>query len=92
MFKNIFISLLLLLIGTFFTNFYKNKSKNLEIKIIEKKKNILDLKKSNDIELKENVYLKSPENIKRLADQFLDKDYLFFEKSNIEYLSLNEKK
>jgi|TARA_A100001037_G_C15006867_1_gene569788 hypothetical protein len=92
MFKNIFISLLLLLIGTFITNFYKNKSKNFEIKIIEKKKNILDLKKSNDIELKENVYLKSPENIKRLADRFLDKDYLFFEESNIEYLSLNEKK
>lgn len=92
MFKNILISLFLLLIGTSITNFYKNKSKNLEMKLIEKKKNILDLKIKNDIERKENVYLKSPENIKRLANQFLSKDYLYYEKSNIKYLDLNEKK
>jgi len=92
MFKNILISLFLLLIGTSITNFYKNKSKNLEMKLIEKKKNILDLKIKNDIERKENVYLKSPENIKRLANQFLSKDYLYYEESNIKYLDLNEKK
>ena len=38
MFKNIFLSLFLLIIGTSITNFYKNKSKDLEIKLDIKKK------------------------------------------------------
>ena len=38
MFKNFFFSLILLIFGTFFTSIYKNKSKILEEKIIEKKK------------------------------------------------------
>ena len=77
MFKNIFLSLLLLIIGTSITNFYKNKSKDLEIKLDLKRKNILELRKINNLELKENVYLKSPENIQKLANKFLDKDYIF---------------
>jgi len=92
MFKNLFISLSILLFGSFFTNFYKNKSKDLENKINEKKKIIYDLKISNEIEIKENIYLKSPENIKRLASKYLDNKYIFFEKKNIDYLRINEKK
>ncbi len=92
MFKNIFFSLILLIIGTSITNFYKNKSKDLEDKLDIKKKNILELKKINNLELKENVYLKSPENVKKLADKFLDKDYIFFKKDNIELLKIDEKK
>ena len=34
MFKNILLSLFLLIIGTSITNFYKNKSKDLEDKLI----------------------------------------------------------
>ena len=78
MFKNIFLSLFLLIIGTSITNFYKNKTKNLEDKLDLKKKNILELRKINNLELKENVYLKSPGNIQKLADKYLGKDYIFF--------------
>ena len=92
MLKNIFISLFLIIIGTSTTNFYKKKTKDLENKLNKKKQEILELRKSNNIEFKENVYLKSPENIRRLAEKFLDKNYIFFEKKNIEYLEVNEKK
>ena len=92
MFKNIFLSLFLLIIGTSITNFYKNKSKDLEIKLDIKKKNILELRKINNLELKENVYLKSPENIQKLANKFLDKDYIFFKNENIEHFEIDEKK
>ena len=92
MFKNIFLSLFLLIIGTSITNFYKNKSKDLESKLDIKNKNILKLRKDNNLELKENVYLKSPENIQKLANKFLDKDYIFFKNDNIEFFNIDEKK
>jgi len=92
MFKKLFLSLILLIFGTFFTSIYKNKSKILEEKIIEKKKIIYELKKSNELELKENIFLKSPENIEKLANKYLGKDYIFFDKKKIEYLEINEKK
>ena len=92
MFKNIFLSLFLLIIGTSITNFYKNKSKDLESKLDIKNKNILKLRKDNNLELKENVYLKSPENIQKLANKFLSKDYIFFKNDNIEFLNIDEKK
>ena len=57
-----------------------------------KKKNILELRKINNLELKENVYLKSPENIQKLANKFLDKDYIFFKNEDIEFLVIDEKK
>ena len=92
MFKNIFFSLFLLIIGTSITNFYKNKTKDLEDKLVIKKKNILELRKINNLELKENVYLKSPGNIQKLADKYLGKDYIFFNNENIEYFEIDEKK
>lgn len=92
MFKSFIIPLILLVFGISFTSFYKNKSKNLEEKIAKKKGDIYELRKSNELELKENIFLKSPENIKKLANEYLDKDYIFFEKKNIEYLEINEKK
>jgi len=92
MFKKFLLSLILLIFGTFFTSIYKNKSKILEEKIIEKKKIIYELKKSNELELKENIFLKSPENIEKLANKYLSKDYIFFDKKKIEYLEINEKK
>ena len=92
MFKKFLLSLILLIFGTFFTSIYKNKSKILEEKIIEKKKIIYELKKSNELELKENIFLKSPENIEKLANKYLNKDYIFFDKKKIEYLEINEKK
>ena len=92
MFKNIFFSLFLLIIGTSITNFYKNKTKDLEDKLDIKKKNILDLRKINNLELKENVYLKSPGNIQKLANKYLGKDYIFFKNENIEYFEIDEKK
>ena len=92
MFKNIFISLFILILSSFFTNFYKNQSKDLENKINEKNQKIYELKKNNDIEIKENIFLKSPENIKKLADRYLDKNYIIFDSKNIEYLKIDEKK
>ena len=92
MFKNIFFSLFLLIIGTSITNFYKNKTKDLEDKLVIKKKNILELRKINNLELKENVYLKSPGNIRKLANKYLGKDYIFFKNANIEYFEIDEKK
>ena len=92
MFKNIFFSLFLLIIGTSITNFYKNKTKDLEDKLDIKKKNILELRKINNLELKENVYLKSPGNIQKLADKYLGKDYIFFNNENIEYFEIDKKK
>ena len=41
--------------------------------------------------MKENVYLKSPENIQKLANKFLGKDYIFFNNENIEYFEIDEK-
>lgn len=78
--------------GTSFTSFYKNKSKELENQINTKKKNIFELKKIRNLELKENVYLKSPENIQKLADKYLSKDYLYFNNEDIEFLVIDEKK
>ncbi|MAD13889.1 MAG: hypothetical protein CMI99_02930 [Pelagibacteraceae bacterium] len=92
MFKNILISLLLLIMGTTFTSFYKNKSKELENQLNIKKKNIFELKKIKNLELKENVYLKSPENIQKLADKYLGKDYIYFNNEDIEFLVIDEKK
>ncbi|MEL0177050.1 MAG: hypothetical protein VW810_01990 [Pelagibacteraceae bacterium] len=92
MFKNILISLFILILGSFFTNVYKNQSKDLENKINEKNQKIYELKKNNDIEIKENIFLKSPENIKKLADRYLDKNYIIFDSKNIEYLKIDEKK
>ena len=92
MFKNILLSLFLLIIGTSITNFYKNKSKDLEVELDKKKKNILELRKINNLELKENVYLKSPGNIQKLANKYLGKDYIFFKNENIEYFKIDEKK
>ena len=92
MFKNILISLLLLIIGTTFTSFYKNKSKELENQLNIKKKNIFELKKIKNLELKENVYLKSPENIQKLADKYLSKNYIYFNNEDIEFLVIDEKK
>ena len=92
MFKNILISLLLLIVGTTFTSFYKNKSKELENQLNIKKKNIFELKKIKNLELKENVYLKSPENIQKLADKYLGKDYIYFNNEDIEFLVIDEKK
>jgi len=92
MFKNIFFSLFLLIIGTSITNFYKNKTKDLEDKLDIKNKNILELRKINNLELKENVYLKSPENIQKLANKYLGKDYIFFKNENIEHFEIDEKK
>ena len=92
MFRNILISLFLLIMGTSFTSFYKNKSKELENQINTKKKNIFELKKIKNLELKENVYFKSPENIQKLADKYLSKDYLHFNNEDIEFLVTDEKK
>ena len=92
MFKNILISLLLLIMGTTFTSFYKNKSKELENQLNTKKKKIFELKKIKNLELKENVYLKSPENIQKLADKYLGKDYIYFNNEDIEFLVIDEKK
>ena len=92
MFKNFIIPMILLFFGVFFTSLFKNKSKNLEEKIAKKKEVIYELRKSNELELKENIFLKSPENVKKLANEYLGKDYIFFEKKNIEYLEVNEKK
>ena len=78
--------------GTTFTSFYKNKSKELENQLNIKKKNIFELKKIKNLELKENVYLKSPENIKKLADKYLVKDYIYFNNEDIEFLVIDEKK
>jgi hypothetical protein len=78
--------------GTTFTSFYKNKSKELENQLNTKKKNIFELKKIKNLELKENVYLKSPENIQKLADKYLGKDYIYFNNEDIEFLVIDEKK
>lgn len=91
MFKNIFISLTILIIASFLTSYYKKQSKDFVSQIEEKKKSIFKLKQSINLEMKESIFLKSPENIKKLANKYLEKDYIFFDKKNIEYININEK-
>ena len=42
--------------------------------------------------MKENVYLKSPENIQKLANKYLGKDYIFLTNDKIEFFEINEEK
>ena len=69
MFKSFIIPLILLVFGVSFTNFYKNKSKNLEEKIAKKKEVIYELRKSNELEIKDLLYKYfSKDTIQRLGE------------------------
>ena len=92
MVKKFFLLIFIIFIGTFFTNLLKNKTKELDQKIILKKDDIFELKKNNDSEIKENIFLKNPERIKLLAEKYLSKDYIFYNKSNIKELEISENK
>ena len=92
MVKKFFLLIFIIFFGTFFTNFLKNKTKDLDQKIILKKDDIFELKKNNESEIKENIFLKNPERIKLLAEKYLGEDYIFYNKSNIKEFRISENK
>ena len=92
MVKKFFLLIFIIFFGTFFTNFLKNKTKELDQKIILKKDDIFELKKNNESEIKENIFFKNPERIKLLAEKYLSEDYIFYNKPNIKEFRISENK
>jgi len=85
--KKIIIMCSLIIFGTIFISFIKNKTKEIEnqILILNKENEELIIKLKN--EKLENDYLSSPEKIKELAKKFLPKDYVEINKSQFKYLN-----
>jgi len=79
----------LIIFGTFLTMLVKSKTLDIEKEIMMLSKEQIELNEKIKHEKLEQGYLSSPEKIKKLADQYLSKDYLQLDKSKIIYL--NEK-
>lgn len=89
MFKRYFISFFLLLLGLASIHFLKNETRELEVKIEKKTKNILKLKEELEIQKVEFGYLSNPKRIEELAKKYLSQDYILLFPNQ---LIINEKK
>ena len=76
MFRKYSITLVFFLIGLVSIHFLKNETRELEVKIEKKTKNILKLKENLDIQKIEFSYLSNPQRIAELAKTYLSKDYI----------------
>ena len=89
MFNKYLFSAIFLMLGLTSIHFLKNETRELEIKISEKRKSILNLKEDLEIAKVEFAYLSSPERITKLAKIYLPKDYISLFPNQ---LIINEKK
>ena len=73
-----------------FTSLIKNNTRSVEKKLLNIRKDILQLNfQLNDAKL-ELEYLKTPQNLKNLSKTFFDDDFSYYKVSNIETLILNK--
>jgi len=89
MFRKYLATLVFLLLGLASIHFLKNETRELEVKIEKKTKNISDLKEDLEIQKVEFGYLSNPQRISELAKTYLSKDYISLFPNQ---LALDEKK
>jgi hypothetical protein len=76
MFRKYLATLVFLLLGLASIHFLKNETRELEVKIEKKTKNISDLREDLEIQKVEFGYLSNPQRISELAKTYLSKDYI----------------
>ena len=76
MFRKYSVTLFFLLLGLVSIHFLKNETRELEVKIEKKTKNILNLMEDLEIQKVEFGYLSNPQRISKLAKKYLSKDYI----------------
>ena len=76
MFRKYLVTLVFLLLGLASIHFLKNETRELEVKIEKKTKNISDLREDLEIQKVEFGYLSNPQRISELAKTYLSKDYI----------------
>ena len=76
MFRKYLATFVFLLFGLASIHFLKNETRELEIKIEKKIKNISDLREDLEIQKVEFGYLSNPKRIAELAKKYLSKDYI----------------
>ena len=76
MFRKYLATLVFLLLGLVSIHFLKNETRELEVKIEKKTKNISDLREDLEIQKVEFGYLSNPQRISELAKTYLSKDYI----------------
>jgi hypothetical protein len=76
MFRKYSVTLFFLLLGLASIHFLKNETRELEVKIEKKTKNILNLMEDLEIQKVEFGYLSNPKRIAELAKKYLSKDYI----------------
>ena len=76
MFRKYLATLVFLLLGLASIHFLKNETRELEVKIEKKTKNISDLREDLEIQKVEFGYLSNPQRVSELAKTYLSKDYI----------------
>tara|TARA_B110000285_G_scaffold99216_1_gene113022 strand:- start:1371 stop:1640 length:270 start_codon:yes stop_codon:yes gene_type:complete len=76
MFRKYLATLVFLLLGLASIHFLKNETRELEVKIEKKTKNISDLREDLEIQKVEFGYLSNPQRISELAKTYLSKNYI----------------
>ena len=76
MFRKYLATLVFLLLGLVSIHFLKNETRELEVKIEKKTKNISDLREDLEIQKIEFGYLSNPQRISELAKTYLSKNYI----------------
>lgn len=77
--------------GLLFVSIVKNESRNLQVNIDNLEKSINLIKFNLDQAILDNEVITSPENISRLAKEYLSNNFVTYKKSQIKYLK-NENK
>ena len=80
--KNISIIVFIVVFGTICVSYIKNKTRDLEKKILKLKQDQLELAEKLKNEKLENNYLSAPERVKKLAKLHLSQDYIEMDKTN----------
>ena len=87
--NKILIVVSIIVFGTIFVSYIKNKTRDLEKEILKLKQEQSELVEKLKNEKLENNYLAAPERVKKLAKIHLSPDYIEMDKTNFKYL--NEK-